>query len=266
MTWEEAVLWLRRQPNFEELVRSCFYDDPLLDAAKRYWHSAEWDAVRRYLPTQQGRALDIGAGRGVSSYALASEGWTVSALEPNSSDIVGAGAIRKLARETGLKIEAVEAEGESIPFPDNSFDLVYCRAALHHARNLGALCREAGRVLRPEGILIATREHVISQREDLPAFLNSHALHHLYGGEAAYLLREYKGAIADAKMRITHVLGPESPINLFPETTATIKKQWANKLRFPFPRLIPNFLLALRYRYSNTPGRLYSFIGQVRSS
>ncbi len=46
MTWEESVQWLRNQPNQQELVWAAFYDDPLLDAAKRYAKSSEWLAVR----------------------------------------------------------------------------------------------------------------------------------------------------------------------------------------------------------------------------
>jgi hypothetical protein len=37
ITWEEAVLWLRNQPDQAELVRACFYDDPLPAAAERYY-------------------------------------------------------------------------------------------------------------------------------------------------------------------------------------------------------------------------------------
>ena len=35
MTWEQAVLWLRQQPDSADLVRACFYDDPLSAAADR---------------------------------------------------------------------------------------------------------------------------------------------------------------------------------------------------------------------------------------
>jgi Asp/Glu/hydantoin racemase len=36
MSWEQAVLSLREQPDAHELVLACFYDDPLIDAARRY--------------------------------------------------------------------------------------------------------------------------------------------------------------------------------------------------------------------------------------
>ena len=52
---------------------------------------------------QRGQALDVGAGRGIASYALAREGFTVTVLEPDDSHLVGAGAIRSLAEEMACR-------------------------------------------------------------------------------------------------------------------------------------------------------------------
>ena len=49
LTWEQAVLWLRQQPDQADLVRDCFYDDPLQESAERYYRLTEWQAVRRLL-------------------------------------------------------------------------------------------------------------------------------------------------------------------------------------------------------------------------
>ncbi len=266
MNWEQAVLWLRDQPEQGELVRACFYDDPLIEAAHRFHASGEWRAIRALLPKQPGRALDVGAGRGISSYALARDGWRVTALEPDPGEVVGAGAIRSLCREADLDVNVVQEPGERLPFPDAGFDLVYCRQSLHHAHDLGRLCEEIGRVLRSGGTFIATREHVISRKEDLPAFLDSHPLHHLYGGEHAYLLDEYKAAIRTAGIRLTRTLNPlQSDINLYPETRAGLKRRIARRLAFPFPDLIPDFVLSLLGGMMNNPGRLYSFLGIRRA-
>ncbi len=259
-SWEEAVVWLRNQPDQDELVRACFYDDPLRTAAERYYASTEWQAVRALIGDKRGVALDLGAGRGISSYALARDGWRVNALEPDSSNVVGAGAIRALAQEANLDIQVEQNWGESLPYPDATFDLVHGRQVLHHARDLRQLCREAARVLKPGGMLIATREHVISRKEDLPAFLAAHPLHELYGGENAYLLNEYRDAIGESGLVLTGVLNPyQSDINLFPETLQSLKKNLARRLRCP-SILIPNFLLGKLGERSHAPGRLYSFV------
>ena len=265
LTWEEAVLWLRDQPGQRELVEACFYDDPLLAAAKRYYASTEWEAVKRLLPSRPSRALDLGAGRGISAYALARDGWKVVALEPDPSSIVGAGAIRSLSKEAGVDIDVVQEWGEQLPFADAEFDLVHCRQSLHHARDLGRLCAEIGRVLKPGGRFVATREHVISRKEDLPRFLEGHPLHYLYGGENAYLLREYRSAIEAAGIRLTGVFNPlQSDINVFPETLQGMKRRIARRVGLPIHNLIPQSALGVLGKMINHPGRLYSFVGEKR--
>jgi SAM-dependent methyltransferase len=260
-TWEDAVVGLRNQPNQADLVRVCFYDEPLLAAAERYYASTEWAAVRKLLAGRRGTALDLGAGRGISAYALARDGWYVNALEPDPSAVVGAGAIRALAREASLDIRVEQEWGESLPFPDASFDLVHGRQVLHHAYDLRQLCREVARVLKPGGLFIAKREHVISRHEDLQAFLDAHPLHKLYGGENAYLLSEYTSAIIVAGIRLDATLNPcQSDINLYPETTLSLKCRLARKFHLP-QGLIPDFLPKIIGAMSSAPGRLYTFVG-----
>ena len=266
ISWEASVRWLKSQPEQAELVRACFYDDPLRAAADRYYLTPEWSAVRSLIGPARGRALDIGSGRGISAYALARDGWQTTALEPDKSEEVGAGAIRQLAAETGIPINVVETWGEDLPFEAESFDLVHCRAVLHHARDLKQLCREVARVLKPNGTLIATREHVLSRREDLQAFLDSHPLHHLYGGENAYLLNEYTSAITAAGITLIKVLNPlESDINLFPMSRQDYKAHLARRIFLATPSLIPDCVLSWAGRFQDIPGRIYSFLGKKES-
>ncbi|OIO72281.1 MAG: SAM-dependent methyltransferase [Zetaproteobacteria bacterium CG_4_9_14_3_um_filter_49_83] len=277
MSWEQAVQWLRDQPDQQELVRACYFDDPLNEAAERFWQSAEWKAIAALLPPPQGKALDLGAGRGISSYAMARDGWLVTALEPDPSELVGAGAIRSLAEQSDLPITVVSEYSEKLPFHDNSFDVVNCRQVLHHARDLQQTCREIFRVIKPGGVMVASREHVISKREDMQAFLDSHPLHKFYGGENAFLLDEYLSAMQLAGLHVHKALAPlDSPINYFPMTTeqhftyctgptaGLIGKSMSNFLfsqDHVFGRALMKILVsALNYR-DQTPGRLYSFVG-----
>lgn len=261
-TWEEAVLWLKNQPDQGELVRAAYFDDPVSAAAVRYYASSEWNALRTLLPKNPTRALDVGAGRGIASYALAMDGWEVTALEPDPSIVVGAGAIRSLKEETGASIQVVSEWGESLPFDGQTFDIVFCRQALHHARDLHAFCRETYRVLKAGGTLYAVREHVLSRHADLQKFFELHPLHHRYGGENAYLLGEYLEAFRSAGFQIERFLNPlQSDINTFPETRADIRRRIAKRLHLP-ERLIPYWALTRLGAISRAPGRLYSFVAR----
>ena len=271
VSWEEAVAWLIAQPDQQELARDCYFDSSPEDAAERYSRSDEWKAIGALLPSRPGLALDVGAGRGIASYALAKAGWTVVAIEPDASTLVGRGAIQSIAQSKRLPIEVVEKFGEHIPRESASFDLVVARQVLHHARDLKALCTEVFRVLKPGGRFIAVRDHVITSPDDLPAFLQDHPLHQLYGGEHAYESSQYLGALRAAGFRAEQILRSfDSVINYAPHTRESLRKELQRRLdRLPLGGLagrclnldlILDLALAILSRVDQRPGRLYSFI------
>lgn len=271
-TWEEAVSWLVSQPDQQALVRDCYYDSPLEAAVDRYWKSKEWSAIRQLFPANRGSVLDIGAGRGISSYALAQDGWDVTALEPDSSAEVGAGAISRLASSQNLPITVIQEFGECIPCPSASFDLVFARQSLHHSKDLPMLCAEAVRLLRPGGTFVAVRDHVISKRKDLPRFFDTHPLHKLYGGENAFLLYEYMDAMRGAGFEIERVIRPlENAVNLAPLDEESLRAELVERINhYPCGSLVSRVLkasdplyagfLQLLMVFDSRPGRLYSFV------
>ena len=255
-----------------ELVRDCYYDDPLEVAANRFSCSDKWFSVENliqlYLP---GKVLDIGAGCGISSYAFDRLGCDATALELDPGSLVGAEAIQNLMKNAQLPIKIVQDFGEVLPFESNTFDIVYGRAVLHRAQDLNKLCAEASRVLKPGGIFITTREHVISKRKDLPLFLENHSLHHLYGGENAFLLKGYKAAIKNSGLILQKEIGPyDNVINYAPRTEQSIKNNvettltriLGKKLGYEIAKnkLIQNFCVWLYSKTTNQLGRHYSFL------
>jgi SAM-dependent methyltransferase len=270
-SWEDAVLWLISQEDRQGEVRANYFDQPTRVAAERYSKSAEWNAIRALLPAPPGVVVEVGAGNGIASFALARDGWQVIAIEPDSSKIVGRGAIRSLRVDMGLDIDVREGVGENLPVQDTVCDLVFAREVLHHARDLGRLCREACRVLKPGGWFLAAREHVLSSPRDLGRFLEAHPLHRLYGGENAFPLRSYQSALCAAGFRIERKIRPlSSVINFAPHDDSTLKQEFHRRLR-----LVPGGGMAARLLLSRPlyptflklaslvdrrPGRLYSFV------
>lgn len=271
ISWEEAVRWFRTQADHAQAVCDNYFDLPVENAAERYERGEEFAEVLRLLGNGNGRmVLDLGAGNGIASMALASNGWSVTAVEPDPSDEVGAGAIRSLAQDSGLDVSLVQCDGERLLLPDATFDAVHARQVFHHAFNLEGMAKEAARVLRPGGLLLAVREHVVDDDNQLASFRAAHPLQHLYGGEAAYPVPVYLSAFASAGLRLLQAWGPmESILNFYPGTEAErqallnriASTAWGGAGRWL--RRIPQFRarqVNRATRRDRTPGRLFSFL------
>ena len=61
--------------------------------------------------------------------------------------------LRRTARRLGLRVDTARCEATRLPFPDDSFDLVFGHAVLHHLPDLEASFAEFRRVLRPGGAI-----------------------------------------------------------------------------------------------------------------
>jgi ubiquinone/menaquinone biosynthesis C-methylase UbiE len=92
--------------------------------------------------------LEIGGGMGTDLAQFAKHGAHVTDLDLSSGHL-------ELAKESfrlrGLTGRFVLHDAETLPFPDNSFDVVYSNGVLHHTPNTRDVVAEIRRVLKPGG-------------------------------------------------------------------------------------------------------------------
>ena len=133
--------------------------------------------------------LEIGCGLGTDLFQFARGGAIVTGVDltPRSVEL----AKRRFSLH-GVPANFFVADAENLPFPDNSFDVVYSFGVLHHTPNTAKAIQEACRVLRPGGRIILMLYH----RQSLHVWLGVpyHWLRSkLRGGSADDWIRVYDG-------------------------------------------------------------------------
>jgi ubiquinone/menaquinone biosynthesis C-methylase UbiE len=159
-----------------------------------------------------GDALEIGSGTGYFSLNLVQLG----IVERLTATDISPGMLRRLAATAAaLGVEGVttvSTEAERLPFDDESFDLVFGHAVLHHIPDLGQAFAEFRRVLRPGGMIAFAGEP--SRYGDRLAALPKRA-----GVLAAPVWRRAIGAreraVAEAEQSEGHSLEGEVDVHAF---------------------------------------------------
>jgi ubiquinone/menaquinone biosynthesis C-methylase UbiE len=130
-----------------------FYDEV---EAFRYrvqpWHKR----VAEFDQHWGGDVLEIGCGMGTDALQFARGGATVTVVDLTQSAI---DITRKRFEVYGFPLNAQVADAESLPFRDNTFDVVYSFGVLHHTPDTEKALHEAVRVLKPGGRLIVMLYH-----------------------------------------------------------------------------------------------------------
>jgi SAM-dependent methyltransferase len=103
------------------------------------------------------RSLEIGAGTGYFSLNLLQAGVVSRATCTDISPGMLA-TLAENAERLGLEVHTAHADAESLPFADETFDLVLGHAVLHHLPNLRRAFAEFHRVLRPGGRIVFAGE------------------------------------------------------------------------------------------------------------
>jgi SAM-dependent methyltransferase len=118
--------------------------------------------VRKLLGTELDagfpRAIEIGAGTGYFGLNLLRSG-AISDLTCTDISVGMVARLNENAERLGLtNVRATRADAESLPFGDESFDLVLGHAVLHHLPDLDRAFAEFHRVLRPGGRILFAGE------------------------------------------------------------------------------------------------------------
>lgn len=106
--------------------------------------------------------LEIGPGGGGHSCLFKKHGAKVIVADITPERALS--ATRKLSLMAGPPSAGFNADGENLPFSDNSFDIVYSNGVLHHSEDTDKCIDEVYRVLKPGGkavIMLYSRHSAI---------------------------------------------------------------------------------------------------------
>lgn len=161
---------------------SWYEPDDEVDAVLPYvcrdlgWDASDWRATEhsftvlldRYVEPGM-RVLEVGAAKCWGAQHLVPLGCEYVGTDLLADSNIGLGRGAFYARRVGDFLR-VQADAEHLPFPDESFDLVYAVAALHHALDLSQMVREMARVARPGGVVAGLNEgtRAVGSSEEAP--------------------------------------------------------------------------------------------------
>lgn len=94
------------------------------------------------------KVLEVGVGMGADYLEWLKAGADAVGIDISASSIDMA---RRRCELAGFQPELQVADAEQLPFPDNSFDVVYSYGVMHHSPNTQECVRQAWRVLKPGG-------------------------------------------------------------------------------------------------------------------
>jgi ubiquinone/menaquinone biosynthesis C-methylase UbiE len=158
-----------------------------------------------------GDGLEIGSGTGYFSLNLLQMG----TIERLTATDISPGMLARLsatAQGLGLAVETVATEAEQLPFEDESFDLVFGHAVLHHIPDLDRAFAEFLRVLRPGGAIAFCGEPSrygdrLAAAPKRAAIFAAPAWRHLVGAQPR--------AVAESEQSSGHALEGEVDVHAF---------------------------------------------------
>jgi ubiquinone/menaquinone biosynthesis C-methylase UbiE len=157
-------------------------------------------ALDQLAPTAGETAVDVGSGTGEDVVALHELGARAIGVEPSPG--LRAEAVRRAA---GAAVEYVDGHAETLPFEDESIDVLRSERVLQHVDDPAAVVKEMARVLRPGGriVLIDTDWGTAIIHPADPDVLQRMVGYFLRESANPYSGRQLRGLLAEAGLEIT---------------------------------------------------------------
>jgi len=105
----------------------------------------------RFIAWEGKAVLDLGCAGGFMAEALAARGAQVTGIDPAADAIAAA---RTHAAAQGIDVKYDIGVGEALPYADSAFDAVVCVDVLEHVTDVGQVCQEVARTLKPGGLFL----------------------------------------------------------------------------------------------------------------
>jgi len=161
------------------------------------------------LAQAQGRVLELGAGTGLNldHYPQGIESLTMVEPDPHMTK-----QLRQKLTDSGrsAEISVVEAPGEELPFPDDSFDTAVVTLVLCTVPDPETSLAEIRRVLAPEGQLLFL-EHVRAHEPGLAKWQDRLEAPWRFLADGCHCNRDTVSAIGAAGFQVTGVESGELP-------------------------------------------------------
>jgi ubiquinone/menaquinone biosynthesis C-methylase UbiE len=143
------------------------------------YEDIELSKIDAFVNLEGKQVLEVGCGDGRLSTFLAREAENLIAVDPDETRI-------EVARQAVKGVDFHIGSGESLEFPEDSFDLVFFGFSLHHHQDGFAALSEARRVLKPGGDILIIEPTIMSEYTQLVA---------IFEKEEPALLRKAQKAI-----------------------------------------------------------------------
>jgi ubiquinone/menaquinone biosynthesis C-methylase UbiE len=150
--WNDAPCGTKEFSNLSEGSKE-FFDSI---EKKRYTADSFMLDIVPFNKYRGNKVLEVGCGVGTDLLQFARQGATVFGVDLSVKSIELA---QKRFRLYGIDGTFLQADAESLPFPDDVFDFVYSWGVIHHTPNTEQAAREIMRVCKPGGHIFVMMYH-----------------------------------------------------------------------------------------------------------